>query len=57
MQHLSPSDASESFICSARAGLITIGTLWLGQPNRLNARVRRDVIDVAFLAARSTLGQ
>jgi hypothetical protein len=57
LQHLSPGAASEAFTCSAGTGLIIIGTLWLGQPNRLNARVRRDVIGVAFLAAGSTLGQ
>jgi hypothetical protein len=57
LQHLSPGDASVSFICSAGTGLIIIGTLWLSQPNRLNARVQRDVIGGAFLAAGSTLGQ
>jgi hypothetical protein len=57
LQHLAPGDASVSGICSVGTGLIIIGTLWLGQPNRLNARVQRDVIGVAFLAAGSTLGQ
>ena len=57
LQHLSPGDASEAFTCSAGTGLIIIGTLWLGQPNRLNARVRRDVIGIGFLAAGPASGQ
>src|ERR1700730_10898002 len=35
---LSPSEALEAFTCSAGMGLIVVGTLWLGKPNRFNAR-------------------
>jgi hypothetical protein len=41
----------EAFTCSAGTGLILIGTLWLGQPNRFNARLRRDLIGITFVTA------
>jgi hypothetical protein len=44
-------DALEAFICSADTGLIVIGVLWLGQPNRFNARVRQDLIGITILPA------
>jgi hypothetical protein len=48
---LSPGEALEAFSCSAGTGLILIGMLWLGQPNRFNARLRRDLIAITFVTA------
>jgi len=48
---LSQGDGLEAFARSAGMGLIAIGTLWLGEPNRFNARARRAPMGIAFLAA------
>jgi len=48
---LSPGEALEAFNCSAGSGLIVIGTLWPGQPNRFNACLRRDLIGITFVTA------
>jgi hypothetical protein len=51
LQQLLPGDASESFICSARTGLIIIGTLWPDEPARFNTGARRDLMGITIRAA------
>jgi hypothetical protein len=48
---LSLGEALPAFICSADTGPIVIGTLWLGEPNRSNARARRDPIGITIVAS------
>jgi hypothetical protein len=48
---LSLGDTLEDFTCSAGRSLIVIGTLWLGEPNRFNALVRRDLMGITIVVA------
>jgi hypothetical protein len=53
---LSLSEALEAFTCSEGTGLIVIGTLWLGEPNRFSARGRRILAAVSLALLMAALG-